>query len=126
VRTFCFAYFSPSIFVRLPSWFFYYDAVSFFDSTDIIFLSYLFISPHPVDSSSSKKQIDLPVLLGFRHPWEHAEDPFAPHVHAKEPDEKDAMMEKWDAFSAKAMIQREVDDDEDEEEEEEEGDDDDE
>lgn len=57
---------------------------------------------------------DLPVLLGYRHPWEHAEDPFMPHVH-HHPDEKAAMKDTWDKFTAKAMIQKEVDDEDDDE-----------
>jgi hypothetical protein len=62
---------------------------------------------------------DLPVVLGFRHPWEHAEDPFSPNVHT-ELEEKAAMKEGWDKFSGKAMIQMEVDDDDDDDEDEDE------
>jgi hypothetical protein len=66
---------------------------------------------------------DLPVFLGLRHPWEHAEDPFFPHVHhvsAASP-EAAARHASWDKFSAKSLVQSDEDDDEDEEEEDEEG-----
>lgn len=63
---------------------------------------------------------DLPVVLGWRHPWEHAEDPWAVRDHI----ESIAELEKdWDTFAEKAV--RPGEDDDDEEEEEEEGDDDD-
>jgi hypothetical protein len=58
---------------------------------------------------------DLPVLMGFRHPWEHAEDPFQPHVHAPHPEEQTARKDTWDKFSTKAISLKEDDDDDDDE-----------
>jgi hypothetical protein len=74
---------------------------------------------------------DLAVVYGFRHPWEHAPDPFAPdHHHGHEHVDPHKQEESWDKFSANAMKIFEDDDDDDEEEDEEEeeggGDDDDE
>ncbi|GAX19044.1 hypothetical protein FisN_8Hh268 [Fistulifera solaris] len=63
---------------------------------------------------------DLPVVLGFRHPWEHAHDPFEPHVHHPTPAEVDARSGNWDTFSKKSLKTSEDDDEEEEEEEEEE------
>lgn len=62
---------------------------------------------------------DLPVLLGFRHAWEHAaEDPS--HVHdVITSDAKAAMAGSWDKFTSKAMQQKETDDDDDDDEEDE-------
>ena len=65
---------------------------------------------------------DLPVVLGWRRPWDHAEDPFEPHVHALTEDENSARKEGWDVFGAKAL--KFGDDDDDEEEEDEDDDDD--
>jgi hypothetical protein len=60
---------------------------------------------------------DLPVVLGYRHAWEHAAtgDDHDGHDHAK-PDAKVSLTENWDKFSSRAMQQ--VDDDDDDEEEE--------
>jgi hypothetical protein len=64
-----------------------------------------------------RARLDGPVVLGFRHPWEHAEDPFAPHaVHAET---ESVMEDTWDSFTSKAMIQKEVDDEDEEEDEDE-------
>jgi hypothetical protein len=61
-----------------------------------------------------RARLDGPVVLGWRHPWDHAEDPFAPHAHHDDHAEPGPLMEdKWDSFTSKAMIQKEVDDDED-------------
>jgi hypothetical protein len=71
---------------------------------------------------------DLPVLLGFRHPWEHADDgPFAPphHHHRAMTSASDPRYASWDKFSTKALVQSDEDDDEEVDEEEEEGGDDD-
>jgi hypothetical protein len=66
---------------------------------------------------------DLPVVLGWRHAWEHhggsdhhGDDQGGDH-HLMQ-----AQHEKWDKFSAKAMQQIETDNDEEEEEEEEDDD----
>jgi hypothetical protein len=63
---------------------------------------------------------DLPVLLGFRHPWEHADDPFAPHVHhvSAESTEAVARYSSWDKFSTKSLVQSDEDEEEEEEEDE--------
>mmetsp|Transcript_42415 Transcript_42415/g.77500 ORF Transcript_42415/g.77500 Transcript_42415/m.77500 type:complete len:155 (-) Transcript_42415:153-617(-) len=69
---------------------------------------------------------DLGVVLGFRHPWEHAPDPWAIVDHVED---LEVLENDWDDFVAKAVRPGEDDDDDDdeddEEEEEEEGDDDD-
>jgi len=69
---------------------------------------------------------DLPVLLGSRHAWEHAEDPFAPHghghghghgaEHAAHPEEQSHRQQQWDNFTEKATKQKDDDDDDEEEE----------
>jgi hypothetical protein len=59
---------------------------------------------------------DLPVMYGFRHPWEHAPDPFAPDHHGHGHGDHHHMEETWDKFNAKSM--KVGDDDEEEEEEE--------
>jgi hypothetical protein len=64
---------------------------------------------------------DLPVVLGYRHPWEHGDDHHGDHEehHHSKPD-KHTIEEKWDKFSVKAMkLSEDDDDDEDEEDEEE-------
>jgi len=55
---------------------------------------------------------DLPVLLGWRHPWEHDHDDDHHHAPHLAPDQQKQV---WDDFSSKAMIQKEVDDDDEEE-----------
>jgi hypothetical protein len=71
-----------------------------------------------------RARIDGPVVLGWRHPWEHAPDPFNPHGHGHDDHAEVAstavLEDTWDSFTAKAMIQKEVDDDDDEDEEDEE------
>jgi hypothetical protein len=64
---------------------------------------------------------DLPVFLGLRHPWEHAEDPFVPHVHAAVDEVAGDRLASWDKFSKKSLVQTDDDDDDEEEEDEEEG-----
>ncbi len=67
---------------------------------------------------------DLPVVLGWRHPWEHAEDPWASysleHGHVEELEE---LQTEWDKFQIKAENpeedEEEEEDDEDDDEEEE-------
>mmetsp|Transcript_9842 Transcript_9842/g.18525 ORF Transcript_9842/g.18525 Transcript_9842/m.18525 type:complete len:145 (-) Transcript_9842:157-591(-) len=66
---------------------------------------------------------DLPVVLGWRHPWEHAEDPWAA-VSEPAHEEVEGLKADWDKFQEKASIpgdgdddEEEDDDDEDEEEE---------
>jgi hypothetical protein len=57
---------------------------------------------------------DGPVLLGFRHPWEHADDG---HHHSDHTVHDDGTLySKIDKFNAKAIIQNESDGDDDEEE----------
>ena len=74
----------------------------------------------------SRAREDLPWILGFRHPWDHVEDPFAPHDdhhgHAAEsPEETTA---SWDKFTMKAIKPGEDDDDDDEDEDDDDDDDD--
>lgn len=66
-----------------------------------------------------RARLDGPVVLGWRHPWEHAPDPFNPHGHGDHADAGAglALEDSWDSFTAKAMIQKEVDDDDEEEDE---------
>ncbi len=46
---------------------------------------------------------DLPVVLGWRHPWEHAEDPWAGVEPKDEEIENIAEMRaEWDTFQVKA------------------------
>lgn len=61
---------------------------------------------------------DLPVVLGFRHPWEHAPmDPFDPSHGENTPENvKHAMQSSWDSFSKKALVHKEDDDDDDDDE----------
>jgi hypothetical protein len=67
---------------------------------------------------------DLPVVLGWRHAWEHGGDDDHGHDSHGDGDHlMQAQHEKWDKFSNKAMQQLETDDDDDEEDEEEEEDD---
>lgn len=67
---------------------------------------------------------DLPVMYGFRHPWEHAEDPFNPHPdHGHHGSKASDGTAEYEKFSAKAMR---MNDDDDEEEEEDDDDEDDE
>ena len=58
---------------------------------------------------------DLPVVLGLRHPWEHAEDPWAPDIHLNEK----ALHDDWYTFGKEMALHDDDDDDEDEEEEDE-------
>jgi hypothetical protein len=60
---------------------------------------------------------DLPVVLGFRHAWEHApgDDHGHGHHHA-DPDAKQSLKDGWDKFSVRAMQQNDDDDDDEEEE----------
>lgn len=68
---------------------------------------------------------DLPVVLGFRHAWEHAPgDDYQGHGHHAESDGKESQKNGWDKFSVKAMQQIDDDDDDDDEEEEDDNDDD--
>jgi hypothetical protein len=65
---------------------------------------------------------DLPVVLGWRHPWDHAEDPWAPDVHVN----TKALSQEWDTFGRDSAIKGEDDDDDDDDEEDDEEEDDDE
>ena len=69
---------------------------------------------------------DLPVVLGWRHPWEHAEDPWA-SVTPKDDDidEIDALRADWELTLQKAMVPGDGDDDDDDEDDDEDDDDDD-
>lgn len=70
-----------------------------------------------------RARLDGPVVLGWRHPWEHApgdDDHALPHVH-----DEDQLQAEWDTFLAKAIKPGEDDDDDDDDEEEDDDDDDD-
>ncbi|KAL7463704.1 hypothetical protein ACHAXS_004061 [Conticribra weissflogii] len=63
---------------------------------------------------------DLPVVLGLRHPWEHAEDPWAVSDHVEGVEE---LQKEWEEFTVKSTNPGEDDDEEeDEDEDEDEGD----
>ena len=72
---------------------------------------------------------DLPVVLGWRHPWEHAEDPWGHgghHHHGDIDSGLDNIKElrsDWDSFQLKATVPGDGDDDDDDEDEDEEDDD---
>ena len=55
---------------------------------------------------------DGAVVLGLRHPWEHAEDPWAVKDHV---DNLDGLRTDWEDFTAKATNPGEDDDDDEEE-----------
>jgi hypothetical protein len=61
-------------------------------------------------------RMDGDVLLGYRHPWDHVEDPWA---HASHGEDEHAMQEHWDGFYEKSTRPGEGDDDDEEEDEEE-------
>ena len=65
---------------------------------------------------------DLPVVLGWRHPWEHAEDPFEPHVHPVVGLAAEDRKEAWDAFASKSLNFGDDDDDDDDDEDDDEDD----
>mmetsp|Transcript_2241 Transcript_2241/g.5131 ORF Transcript_2241/g.5131 Transcript_2241/m.5131 type:complete len:136 (-) Transcript_2241:123-530(-) len=54
---------------------------------------------------------DLPVVLGWRHPWEHAEDPWAVSDHV---DNEEEVAADWNDFMVKSIKPGEDDDDDDE------------
>jgi len=56
---------------------------------------------------------DLPVVLGWRHPWEHAPDPWAVSDHI---DNEEVVEQDWNEFMTKAIKPGEDDDDDDEDE----------
>ena len=64
----------------------------------------------------SRVRADAPWVLGFRHPWDHVEDPFAPsshdHGHGEAPSGEE-MVASWDKFTDKAVKPGEDDDDDD-------------
>jgi hypothetical protein len=66
----------------------------------------------------SRARQDLPWILGFRHPWDHVEDPFAPsdhgHGHGHGAPKEDNV-EAWEKFTKKAVRPGEDDDDDEEE-----------
>jgi len=62
---------------------------------------------------------DLPVVLGWRHPWDHAPDPWAPDVHVN----TGALKQEWDTFGRESAIKGEDDDDDEDEDEDDEDED---
>ncbi|CAB9530518.1 expressed unknown protein [Seminavis robusta] len=74
----------------------------------------------------SRAREDLPWILGFRHPWDHVEDPFAPHdSHGHGSASKEETIASWDKFNARSIKPGEDDDDDDDEDEDDDDDDDD-
>ena len=55
---------------------------------------------------------DLPVVLGWRHPWEHADDPWAASDHVEDLPQ---LQHEWDDFANKAANPEDDDDDDDDE-----------
>ena len=48
---------------------------------------------------------DLPVVLGYRHPWDHVEDPFAvAHDPPLHPDDEKDFEAEWDNFVVKVRF----------------------
>jgi hypothetical protein len=60
-----------------------------------------------------RARVDGPVVLGLRHPWEHADDPWAVKDHV---DNLEGLRNEWESFSEKASNPGEDDDEEEEEE----------
>jgi hypothetical protein len=59
---------------------------------------------------------DLDVVLGWRHPWEHAEDPWASVAHQDDDiHEIDALKADWDLHQQRAAVPGDGDDDDDDE-----------
>mmetsp|Transcript_3767 Transcript_3767/g.5747 ORF Transcript_3767/g.5747 Transcript_3767/m.5747 type:complete len:134 (-) Transcript_3767:232-633(-) len=69
---------------------------------------------------------DLPVVLGYRHPWDHAEDAFAILEAKIHPDDLTDLRSAWEDFNLKAIKPGEDDDDDDDDDDEEDDDEDDE
>lgn len=67
---------------------------------------------------------DGPVVLGWRHPWDHVEDPWKVKGETLHPEDEKDLEKDWDGFLRKAISPGEDDDDDDDEEEEEDDDDD--
>ena len=68
---------------------------------------------------------DLPVVLGWRHPWEHAEDPWAAvSIPEEQVEGIDELRADWDAFMEKAKVPGDGDDDDDDDDEDDDDDDD--
>jgi hypothetical protein len=67
-----------------------------------------------------RARLDGPVVLGWRHPWEHAPDPFAAHDDHHDDHVAPDAGETWDKFSLKAIRMTDDDDDDEEDEEEDE------
>jgi hypothetical protein len=63
-----------------------------------------------------RARYDLPVVLGWRHPWDHAEDPFSPHVQPLSPEKNTAREEGWDVVSSKTVNYKDDDEDDDDDE----------
>jgi hypothetical protein len=63
-----------------------------------------------------RARYDLPVVLGWRHPWEHGDDhgPAAAAVTTVHAEPAAPLEEKWESFTAKAAIQSDEEDEEDE------------
>ena len=70
----------------------------------------------------SRARADLPWILGFRHPWDHPEDPFDPNPHGHhgghESSSPEEQVEAWNKFTMKSIKPGEDDDDDEDEDEE--------
>ena len=66
---------------------------------------------------------DLPVVLGWRHPWDHAEDPWASVGMDEEVQGIEELRADWDSFQEKATVPGDGDDDDDDDDDDEEDDD---
>ena len=68
----------------------------------------------------SRVRADGPVILGWRHPWDHEEDPFAAssssHGGHHAPSTSEELKDSWDKFTNKAVKPGEDDDDDDDDE----------
>ena len=61
-----------------------------------------------------RARTDGPVVMGWRHPWEHAEDPWAGYKIEEETVENiDELKQEWESFTVKAMNPSDDDDDDD-------------
>ena len=63
-----------------------------------------------------RARCDGPVVMGWRHPWEHAEDPWVAAGEAEISGSVEEMKADWDAFAQKAIKPGEDDDDDDDDE----------
>eukprot|EP00979_Chaetoceros_neogracilis_P011072 scaffold2678_cov271-Chaetoceros_neogracile.AAC.12 len=64
-----------------------------------------------------RARTDGPVVLGWRHPWEHAEDPWASVTHKDDHiDDNENLRAAWETHQQRAAVPGDGDDDDDDEE----------